>query len=56
MARKGQFRIELTREQKAQVREAIGKDVEAVELLVDEVEELIAPAKLGLQTPPGGRP
>jgi hypothetical protein len=47
MASKGQFRIELTPEQKAQVRNATGKDAEAVELSVEELEERIAPAKLG---------
>jgi uncharacterized small protein (DUF1192 family) len=42
---KGQFRIELTPEQKAKVRNATGKDAEAVELSVEELEERIAPAK-----------
>jgi hypothetical protein len=41
---KDQFRIELTPEQKAQVREATGKEAEAVELSVEELEERIAPA------------
>lgn len=40
---KGQFRIELTPEQKAKVRNATGKDAEAVELSVEELEERIAP-------------
>jgi hypothetical protein len=40
---KGQVRIELTPEQKARVREATGKDVTAVELSVEELEERIAP-------------
>ena len=40
---KHQVRIELTPEQKAQVRNAIGKDAEAVELSVEELEERIAP-------------
>ena len=40
---KGKFRIELTPEQKAQVRNATGKDAEAVELSVEELEERIAP-------------
>jgi hypothetical protein len=44
---KDQFRIQLTPEQKAQVREATGKDAEAVELSVEELEERIAPAKGG---------
>ena len=42
---KGQFRIELTPEQKSQVRNATGKDAEAVELSVEELEERIAPVK-----------
>ena len=41
---KEQFRIKLTEEQKAQVRNATGKDAEAVELSVEELEERIAPA------------
>jgi len=47
---KGQFRIELTPEQKEKVRAATGKNAEAVELSVEELEERIAPAKpkLGL--------
>jgi hypothetical protein len=44
---KGQFRIELTPEQKAKVRNATGKDAEAVELSVEELEERIAPRKKG---------
>ena len=40
---KEQFRIKLTPEQKAQVRTATGKDAEAVELSVEELEERIAP-------------
>jgi hypothetical protein len=43
MTSKGQFRIELTPEQKAQIRNATGKDAEAVELSVEELEERIAP-------------
>jgi hypothetical protein len=44
---KEQFRISLTPEQKAQVRSATGKDAEAVELSVEELEERIAPTKVG---------
>jgi hypothetical protein len=44
---KDQFRIKLTPEQKAQVRTATGKDAEAVELSVEELEERIAPGYLG---------
>jgi hypothetical protein len=42
---KGQVRIELTPEQKAKVRNATGKDAEAVELSVEELEERIAPRR-----------
>jgi hypothetical protein len=42
---KEQFRIQLTPEQKAQIKDATGKDAEAVELSVEELEERIAPAK-----------
>ena len=47
-SRKDQFRIELTPEQKDQVRNATGKDAEAVELSVEELEERIAPASLNV--------
>ena len=43
---KGQFRIQLTPEQKSQVKSATGKEAEAVELSVEELEERIAPAQL----------
>jgi hypothetical protein len=43
---KDQFRIKLTPEQKAQVHTATGKDAEAVELSVEELEERIAPSTL----------
>jgi hypothetical protein len=43
---KEQFRIHLTPEQKSQVRDATGKDAEAVELSVEELEERIAPSKV----------
>ncbi len=46
---KGQFRIELTPEQKAQVRNQTGKDAEAVELTVEELEERIAPRSKGIK-------
>jgi uncharacterized small protein (DUF1192 family) len=39
------IRIELTPEQKAKVLNATGKEAEAVELSVEELEERIAPAK-----------
>jgi uncharacterized small protein (DUF1192 family) len=38
------FRIHLTPEQKSQVKNATGKEAEAVELSVEELEERIAPA------------
>jgi len=37
------IRIELTPEQKAKIRNVTGKDAEAVELSVEELEERIAP-------------
>lgn len=40
---KGQVRIELTPDQKAKIRTATGKDAEAVELSIEELEERIAP-------------
>jgi uncharacterized small protein (DUF1192 family) len=46
---KEQFRIQLTPEQKAQVRTATGKEAEAVELSVEELEERIAPATMKLR-------
>ena len=39
------IRLELTEEQKAQVKAATGKDARALELNVEELEERIAPAK-----------
>jgi hypothetical protein len=44
------FRLPLTNEQKEMVRKATGKDAEAVELTVEELEDRIAPGKL---SPPG---
>jgi uncharacterized small protein (DUF1192 family) len=43
---KDQIRIELTPEQKASIRSATGKDAEAVEFSVDELEERIAPINI----------
>jgi hypothetical protein len=51
---KDQVRIELTPEQKAKISAATGKDAEAVELSVEELEERIAPYQLGSK--PGSRP
>ncbi len=56
MARdKEQVRIALTPEQRNQVRQAIGKDAEALELTVQELEQRIAPTTLGVgaRVPPG---
>jgi hypothetical protein len=47
MADSGTFHMMLTPEQKEQVRKATGKDADAVELTVEELEERIAPAKRG---------
>jgi uncharacterized small protein (DUF1192 family) len=46
---KEQFRIKLTDDQKSQIKSATGKEAEAVELSVEELEERIAPAKTGLK-------
>ena len=43
---KDSFRIDLTPEQKAKIRSVTGKDAEAVELSVEELEARIAPIKL----------
>jgi hypothetical protein len=47
---KDQFRIELTPEQKENIRKATGKDAEAVEFSVEELEARIAPTKLGFKS------
>jgi len=44
MASSETFRITLTPEQKNQVRKTTGKEAEAIELSVEELEERIAPA------------
>jgi uncharacterized small protein (DUF1192 family) len=46
MAESGNIRMTLTPEQKEQVRKATGKDAEAIELSVEELEERIAPRNL----------
>ena len=48
-------RINLTEEQRAQIRSQTGKDAEAVELSVDELEERIAPVTKGYGRGPGAR-
>jgi uncharacterized small protein (DUF1192 family) len=45
MANTATFRMTLTPEQKDQIRKATGKDAEAIELSVEELEERIAPSK-----------
>jgi len=45
---KGGIRINLTPEQKAEVRRATGKDAETIELSLEELEERIAPSKRGI--------
>jgi uncharacterized small protein (DUF1192 family) len=45
MSDQKQIRLELTEEQKAQVKAATGKDARALELGVQELEERIAPMK-----------
>lgn len=41
-----QIRIELTPEQKAKIRSTTGKDADAVEFTVEELEARIAPGKV----------
>ena len=53
MADQKHVRLELTEEQKAQVKAATGKDARAIELNAEELEERIAPTK---PFPKGGRP
>ncbi len=45
MATSATFRMTLTPEQKEQVRKTTGKEAEAIELSVEELEERIAPAR-----------
>jgi uncharacterized small protein (DUF1192 family) len=45
MTTSGTFRLSLTPEQKEQVRKATGKEADAVELSVEELEERIAPMR-----------
>jgi uncharacterized small protein (DUF1192 family) len=44
------FRLTLTPEQKEQIRKATGKEAEALELSVEELEERIAPVTRRFQT------
>jgi hypothetical protein len=41
------IRLELTEEQKRQVREATGKELSAVEFTVEQLEDRVAPKRLG---------
>ena len=45
MTTSGNLRITLTPEQKEQVRKATGKEADAVELSIEELEERIAPMR-----------
>lgn len=45
MEKKNPIRIELTDEQKAQIRKVTGKDAAAIEFSAEELEERVAPAK-----------
>jgi hypothetical protein len=49
MSEQKHVRIELTEEQKAQVKAATGKDARALELNVEELEQRIAPGKVPLK-------
>lgn len=42
----GTFRLTLTEEQKKAIRSATGKDAEALELSIEELEERIAPMRM----------
>jgi hypothetical protein len=46
--KKGAVRIELTEEQKKQIKDKIGKDAKAIELTAEELEERVSPTKRGL--------
>ncbi len=45
MEKKEPIRIELTEEQKKQVRNATGKDASAIELTAEELEERVSPGR-----------
>jgi hypothetical protein len=47
MERKQPVKIELTEDQKKQIRDATGKDASAIELTVEELEERVSPGSLG---------
>lgn len=48
MERKKPVKIELTEDQKKQIREATGKDASAIELTVEELEERVSPGGVKL--------
>lgn len=45
MATSGTFHLTLTQEQRDQIRKTTGKEAEAIELTVEELEERIAPMR-----------
>lgn len=49
MEKRKPVKIELTEEQKKQIRQATGKDASAIELTVEELEERVSPGKFGPQ-------
>ena len=51
MSNEKPVRLELTEEQKAQVKAATGKDARAIELNVEELEQRIAPKSVFPTTP-----
>lgn len=48
MSQDKKFRIELTAEQKEELKKMTGKDAEALELTAEELEERIAPSRFRL--------
>ncbi len=49
---KEQVRIKLTKDQQEEIRRVTGKNAEALELTVEELEERIAPGKTGIPGAP----
>lgn len=47
MSKKEKVRIQLTDEQKRQIRQSTGKEASAIELSVEELEDRVSPGKLG---------
>ncbi len=52
MSEKKPIRIELTEEQKQQIREATGKEASAVEFTAEELEDRVSPTELGVRKSP----